>query len=72
MTNQCYWMSTTLLENITKRAMKLKPILLGKAAPNMIMQDTNLQLQSLDAVVAKYTIVLFLGLQLRTLQNRDA
>jgi peroxiredoxin len=59
MTNQCYWMSSTLLENITKRAMKLKPILLGKVAPNMIMQDTNLQLQSLEAVKAKYTIILF-------------
>jgi peroxiredoxin len=59
MTNQCYWMTPTLLENITKRAMKLKPILLGKTAPNMIMQDTNFQLQSLAAVVAKYTIVLF-------------
>ncbi|MEI6853538.1 MAG: redoxin domain-containing protein [Bacteroidota bacterium] len=59
MTNQCYWLSPTLLENITKRAMKLKPILLGKVAPHMVMQDTNLVLQSLDAVVAKYTIVMF-------------
>lgn len=59
MTNQCYWMSPTLLENITKRAMKLKPILLGKVAPHMVMQDTNLQLQSLDAVVAKYTLIAF-------------
>jgi hypothetical protein len=59
MTNQCYWMSPTLLENITKRAMKLKPILLGKVAPHMVMQDTNLKLQSLDAVKARYTIILF-------------
>jgi thiol-disulfide isomerase/thioredoxin len=59
MSNQCYWLSPTLLENITKRAMKLKPLLLGKVAPHMVMQDTNLQLQSLEAVVAKYTIVLF-------------
>jgi len=59
MTNQCFWLSPTLLDNITKRAMKLKPILLGKVAPNMIMQDTNLQLQSLETVKAKYTIVLF-------------
>ena len=58
-TNQCYWMSPTLLENITKRSNKLAPILLGKVAPNMIMQDTNLVLQSLESVVAKYTLVLF-------------
>ena len=59
MTNQCEWLSATSLENITKRAMKLKPILLGKEAPHMVMQDTNLQLQSLDAVKANYTIILF-------------
>lgn len=59
MTNQCYWISQTLLDNITKKAMKLKPILLGKEAPPMIMQDTNLQLQSVHAVKAKYTVVLF-------------
>lgn len=59
MTNQCYWMSGVLLDNITKRAMKLKPILIGKEAPAMIMQDTSLQLQSLYAVKAKYTVVLF-------------
>ena len=59
MTKQCTWMSETLLENITKRAMKLKPILLGKEAPPMIMQDTSLQLHSLYAINAKYTVVMF-------------
>jgi len=59
MTNQCYWMSPTTLDNITKRANKLKPILLGKEAPPMIMQDTSLQLQSLYMIKSKYTVVLF-------------
>ncbi len=59
MTNQCFWMSDTLLNNITKRAMKLKPILIGKEAPPLIMQDTSLQLQSLHGVKAKYTVLLF-------------
>lgn len=59
MTNQCFWISPTVLDNITKRAMKLKPILLGKTTPNLIMQDTNLNLQSLHAVKAQYTILLF-------------
>lgn len=59
MTDQCFWLSKTLLDNITKRAMKLKPILLGKIAPQMIMQDTNLVLQNLYSVKANYTLVLF-------------
>jgi len=59
MTNQCEWMTPVLLKNISDRAMKLKPILLGKVAPNMIMQDTSLQLQSMEAIKAKYTILLF-------------
>lgn len=59
MTNEAWWMSAKTLENITKRAMKLKPILLGKQAPNMIMQDTSLQLQSLYAINAAYTVILF-------------
>ena len=59
MTKQCDWLSDVLLENISKRAMKLKPILLGKTAPNMIMQDTSLQLQSMETITTKYTVLLF-------------
>ncbi len=59
MTNQCFWVSEKILDNLTKRANKLEPILLGKTAPNMIMQDTLLNLQSLHAIQAKYTVILF-------------
>lgn len=59
MTNQCFWVSPTTLENLTKRAKKLKPILLGKVAPNLIMQDTSFNLHSLHAIKANYTILLF-------------
>jgi peroxiredoxin len=59
MTNQCYWVSPRILDNLTKRAEKLKPILLGKVAPNLIMQDTSLQLQALHAVNAEYTVLMF-------------
>jgi peroxiredoxin len=59
MTNQCFWVSPKILENLTKRAEKLKPILLGNIAPNLIMQDTSLNLQSLHGVKAKYTVLLF-------------
>jgi len=59
MTNQCYWLSAKSLENYTNRAMKIKPTLLGNIAPNMIMQDTSLVLQSMHAIQARYTILLF-------------
>ncbi|MEI6122723.1 MAG: redoxin domain-containing protein [Bacteroidota bacterium] len=59
MKNQCDWLSDVLLKNITDRAMKLKPILLGKVAPNMVMQDTSLQLQSMQAIKARYTVLAF-------------
>ncbi|MEI6764905.1 MAG: redoxin domain-containing protein [Bacteroidota bacterium] len=59
MTNQAYWISAKVLENITKRAMKLKPILIGQPAPNMIMQDTTLQLRSMYSLTSHYTILLF-------------
>lgn len=58
-TNQAWWVSKTTLDNIIKRSNKIEPNLLGKIAPNMIMQDTNLNLQSLHAVKAKYTLILF-------------
>jgi thiol-disulfide isomerase/thioredoxin len=58
-TGQAWWISKTTLDNIIKRSNKIEPNLLGKVAPNMIMQDTNLNLQSLHAVKAKYTLILF-------------
>jgi peroxiredoxin len=42
-----------------KRVKEIEPILIGKPAPNMVMQDTSLILQSLNDVKAKYTIILF-------------
>ncbi len=59
MTNQAYWVNATVLENLTKRAQKLKPILIGKTAPEMIMQDTSMNLVSMSAIKAKYTILYF-------------
>lgn len=58
-TNQCFWVSQKVLDNIVKRSDKLKPILLGKIAPNLIMQDTTLALRSLHEVKANYTVLLF-------------
>jgi thiol-disulfide isomerase/thioredoxin len=58
-TGQAWWVSKTTLDNIIKRSNKIEPNLMGKVAPNMIMQDTNLNLQSLHAIKAKYTLILF-------------
>jgi thiol-disulfide isomerase/thioredoxin len=58
-TNQCFWVSPSTLAALIKRADKLGPILLGKTSPNLVMQDTSLNLQSLHGVKAKYTILLF-------------
>lgn len=54
-----YWINKTVKENLVKKARKLKPILLGKTAPELIMLDTLMQPVSLHAVKARYTIVLF-------------
>ena len=54
-----YWINQTVKENLVKKAKKLKPILLGKTAPELIMLDTLMRPVSLHAVKAKYTIVLF-------------
>ncbi|HRY33447.1 MAG TPA: DUF5106 domain-containing protein [Bacteroidales bacterium] len=59
MTNQAYWINPTVLENLSKKAMKLKRILIGKTAPNMIMLDTNMRPVSMYAIDAKYTILYF-------------
>jgi len=58
-TNQAYWVNPTVLENLVKKAKKLKPILIGQTAPNMVMLDTNLRPLALNAIRAKYTIIYF-------------
>ncbi len=54
-----YWINSTVKENLLKKAKKLKPILLGKTAPELIMLDTLMRPVSLHAVKARFTIVLF-------------
>lgn len=53
------WVNPTVKENITNRATKLKPILIGKTAPNLVMLDTSMRAVSLHHIDAKYTIILF-------------
>jgi len=53
------WLNNTILENIVKKANRLRPILIGRLAPNMIMQDTSNHLVSMVNVKAKYLMLLF-------------
>jgi len=58
-TGQASWTNKTVLENLIKKANKLKPILIGEKAPNMIMLDTNNQLVSMHNLNVNYLILLF-------------
>jgi len=58
-TGQATWVDKTVNENIIKRANKIRPLLIGSNAPNMIMQDTNFQLVSMHSIKAKYLMLLF-------------
>ena len=58
-TNQTPWVNKTVLENILKKAKKIKPLLIGAVAPNMMMLDSNNQVVSLYSVNARVTMILF-------------
>ena len=53
------WVTGPVLENIIKKANRIRPLLLGELAPNMIMMDTNDQLVSLYSLKSYITILLF-------------
>lgn len=59
LTGEVTWLSKTMIENIIKKANRLRPILIGQTAPNMIMQDTSYRLVSMMNIKAKYLILLF-------------
>lgn len=58
-TGEAYWVTDATLKRMTKRINTLDRLLIGKKAPNMIMQDTLMNLRSLNDVIAEYTILLF-------------
>lgn len=58
-TGQAVWVTPQTKENLIKKAGKLKPLLIGQVAPNMIMQDTSLQLVSMYNIKANFLILLF-------------
>lgn len=59
LTGEAFWISDRVLDRMAKRINTLDNLLIGKKAPNMIMQDTMMQLKSLYDTKAQYTIVLF-------------
>ncbi len=53
------WMNPTVKENLIKRANVLRPILIGKISPELILLDTLKNPRSLHSIKAKYTILYF-------------
>ncbi|HLO91752.1 MAG TPA: thioredoxin-like domain-containing protein [Lentimicrobium sp.] len=53
------WMNKTVRQNLINRANTLRPILLGKPAPEMILIDTLQTPRSLYSVKTKYTLIYF-------------
>ena len=53
------WLNKTILENIIKKGDRLRPLLIGKTAPNMIMLDTNNRLISMHSIQSKLLLLLF-------------
>jgi len=58
-TNQTPWVDSVTMYKITDRAAKLKPLLIGKVAPNLIMKDTSEIFQNMYNVKARFTILCF-------------
>lgn len=57
MTGKAFWVNDTQLEKIKKRALATKPLLIGKVAPNIVMQDTLGKDIALHSIKAKYTVL---------------
>jgi hypothetical protein len=57
-TKQCYWVDEDDLLKITERAKLLKPILLGKTAPELALTDSMGKIKILSKVPNKYTMLL--------------
>ncbi|MBN8703075.1 MAG: redoxin domain-containing protein [Bacteroidetes bacterium] len=54
-----YWVDSTSRAKMVTRAITLKPLLIGKRTPNLILADTNMKLINLSDVKAKYTVLIF-------------
>jgi peroxiredoxin len=60
LTGDAYWIDSARTEKIRERATSLKPLLLGKVTPNIILPDTGEKnWVNLHEIKAKYTILYF-------------
>jgi thiol-disulfide isomerase/thioredoxin len=59
MSGQAHWVEAENLKRISERAMKLKPLLIGKVAPDINMFRPDQSRLALHAVNAKYTVLYF-------------
>ena len=58
-TGQAFWVTDTVLKKINERGDQLDKILIGKTAPDLLVQDTNLANFALSKFQAKVTILYF-------------
>jgi thiol-disulfide isomerase/thioredoxin len=58
-THQATWERPSVVENLIKKANKIRPLLIGQVAPNMIMLDTNNQLVSMYSIKSDFLILFF-------------
>jgi thiol-disulfide isomerase/thioredoxin len=56
---KAYWADSTILANVIQKANNLRPVLLGKKAPNLILIDTLENLRSMYEINAEYTLLFF-------------
>ncbi len=58
-THQATWERASVVENLIKKANRLRPLLIGEIPPNMIMIDTNNQPVSMYSVKSNFLIIFF-------------
>ncbi|MBI3509738.1 MAG: DUF5106 domain-containing protein [Bacteroidetes bacterium] len=58
-TNQVWWVSDEQMKKILNRSTQLGYTLIGKPAVNLLLHDSNNVVKPLQAVEAKYTVVIF-------------
>ena len=58
-THQATWERPSVVENLIKKANRIRPLLIGEIPPNMIMLDTNNQPVSMYSIKSNFLILFF-------------
>lgn len=59
MPGKAYWLDSAQVAKIINRAIQLKPVLLGKVAPDLTLLDSSMAYHSLHNSKGKYTVLYF-------------